>query len=264
MLICSPAYDAMRMMQDEHVDLIYTDPPFGTQNNQVMSRKKSGVEVSRVQYSDHHDDYQEFLRKHLAEFHRLLKPSGTLYLHLDYRWSHYAKVMLDEIFGRDSFLNEIIWAYDFGGRGKRSWPKKHDTILVYVKDPKKYVFNWDDIDRIPYETPELQYVGRTREEAEKRIAQGKVPTDVWFMSIVGTNSKERVGYPNQKPVKLIERIIKASSNPGDRVLDPFAGSGSTGVAAVNTGRKFTLIDNNPVAIEHMKSRLKGVLSEESV
>lgn len=233
------------------IDLIYTDPPFGTQTNQVMERQKDGKVISKVGYSDRHDDYMAFIRPHLIEMHRVLKQSGTLYLHLDGRWVHHVKVALDDIFGQDCFLNEVIWAYDFGGRGKRSWPRKHDSILVYVKASGKHVFNWDDIDRIPYMAPGLQ-------KDPTRAAVGKVPTDVWWMSIVGTQSKERNGYPNQKPVALVERAILASSPLQGIVLDPFAGSGTTGEAAIRHGRTFVLVDQNPLAHEVMQKRFDGV------
>lgn len=236
---------------DASIDLIYTDPPFGTQDQQVMSRKRGGEIISKLSYEDKQDDYMEFLLPHLEEFKRILKPSGTLYLHLDWRWVHYAKVALDGIFGRDNFLNEVIWAYDFGGRGKRCWPKKHDTILVYVKNTKEHVFNWEDIDKIPYMAPGLQ-------KDPAKAAEGKVPTDVWWMSIVGTQSKERNGYPNQKPMKLIERAILASSPVGGIVLDPFAGSGSTGDAARSLGREFILSDISPWALEVMTTRFKDI------
>jgi site-specific DNA-methyltransferase (adenine-specific) len=173
---------------------------------------------------------------------------------MDWRWVHYAKVWLDEKFGRDNFINELVWSYNYGGRGKDRFPQKHDTILVYTKEQGKHTFNWDDIDRIPYAAPELQYVGRSKEDAEKRIAEGQVPTDVWSMSIVGTASKERLGYPNQKPLKLVRRCILASSNPGDLVLDPFAGSGTTGAAAMSCGRSFLMSDTSPDSIETMKKR----------
>jgi site-specific DNA-methyltransferase (adenine-specific) len=241
----------MDTLNSSSIDLIYTDPPFGTQGQQVLNRQKDGQRVSSIGYSDKHDDYLVFLRNNVREFHRLLKPTGTLYLHLDWHWVHYAKVILDEEFGRDSFLNEIIWAYDFGGRGKRCWPKKHDTILVYVKTPGEHIFNWESIDKIPYMAPGLQ-------KDPVRAAEGKVPTDVWWMSIVGTQSKERNGYPNQKPVKLIERAIVASTNVGGVVFDPFAGSGTTGEAAYKNGRQFILSDISPWSIEVMQERFKGV------
>ena len=242
-----PALDTLQSMGSESIDMIYTDPPFGTGNIQTMARKKSGKIISKIQYSDKHKDYLDFLKLHVEEMHRVLKNTATLYLHLDYRWVHYAKVFCDNIFGYENFLNELIWSYDFGGRGRDRWPSKHDTILVYAKERGKHTFNWNDIDRIPYLAPELQ-------KDPARAAEGKVPTDVWWMSIVGTNSKERIGYPNQKPIKLIKRMIIASSNLGDVILDPFAGSGSTGDAALKSGRRFILSDCSQEAIDTMKKR----------
>lgn len=238
----SDALSFMRSIGDESVDLIYVDPPFGTGNRQ------EGREGS---YSDPSNDYVGFLIPHLNEFKRVLKRTGTMYLHLDWRWVHYAKIECDKIFGIDNFLNEVIWAYDFGGRGKDRWPKKHDNILVYTKELEKHIFNWDDIERIPYMAPGLQ-------KDPARAAAGKVPTDVWWMSIVGTQSKERVGYPSQKPVALIKRAILASSPPGGVVLDCFGGSGTTAVAAYESGRNFMLSDSNSDAIEVMKKRLVNV------
>lgn len=251
------ALDLLKSLPDDSIDMVYTDPPFGTGDDQTMTRKRGGKTVSQISYSDKHSNYSEFLAKHLVHLHRVLKPTATLYLHLDHHWSHYAKVLTDEIFGRDNFLNEIIWSYNFGGRGKDRFPQKHDTILVYTKEMEKHVFNWDDIDRIPYAAPDLQYVGRSKEAAEQRIAEGQVPTDVWTMSIVGTASKERLGYPNQKPVKLVKRCIVASSRPGDLVLDPFGGSGTTAEAALSCGRRFITCDSSSDAIEVMRRRFSG-------
>ena len=245
------ALDVLPGIASASIDLIYTDPPFGTQSHQVLERQRDGKVVSRIGYYDKFEDYMAWIKPHLHELHRVLKNTGTLYLHLDGRWVHYVKVALDELFGRDNFLNEVIWAYDFGGRGKRCWPRKHDTVLVYVKDREHYVFNWDDIERIPYMAPGLQ-------KDPERAAAGKVPTDVWWMSIVGTQAKERNGYPNQKPVKLIERAVLASSPPGGHVLDPFAGSGTTGEAAHLHGRSFTLVDSSPWALEVMQQRFEGI------
>jgi len=250
------ALSGLKSIADSSIDLVYTDPPFGTGNVQKIQRKVAGQFFPKMQYNDRSYDYMNFLVPHLEELHRVLKTTGTLYLHLDWRWSHYAKIACDEIFGYDNFLNEVIWSYNFGGRGKDRWPMKHDTILVYAKEIGKHTFNWDSIDRIPYAAPELQYVGRTKEEAEKRIAAGQVPTDVWSMSIVGTSSKERTGYPTQKPLKLVERIIRASSNPGEHVLDPFGGSGTTAHAAHNLNRQFTVFDNNQQAIDVITKRLR--------
>lgn len=250
---CS-AEDLFRTLDNESIDMIYTDPPFGTQTDQVMTRKMKGIKISEIRYSDRHENYLEFLRSHLNEMHRVLKNTGTMYLHLNWKWVHYAKVECDKIFGYDNFLNEIIWSYNFGGRGRDRFPQKHDTILVYTKEQGRHIFNWEEIDRVPYEAPELQYIGRTKEEAEARITKGQVPTDVWSMSIVGTASKERVGYPNQKPIRLIKRAILASSNVNDLVLDPFAGSGTTGDAAASCGRRFIMSDLNPESIEVMRRR----------
>jgi len=249
------ALDFLKSFEARSVDLIYTDPPFGTGDTQTLSRKVGGKIVSKYSYSDKFDNYIEFLQPHLVEMHRILKETGTMYLHMDWRWVHYAKVKCDEIFGYDNFLNEIVWSYNFGGRGKDRFPQKHDTILVYAKNLGHHTFNWDDIDRIPYAAPALQYAGRTKEEAEARIAAGQVPTDVWSMSIVGTASKERVGYPSQKPVKLVKRIINASSNLGDVVVDPFVGSGTTAIAAFETNRRFVVNDLNPESIDIVCDRL---------
>lgn len=244
--------------------LIYIDPPFNTGKTQRRQRiraiadpngERIGFGERKYQvkilpspaYQDAFDDYLGFLEPCLREAHRLLTPDGSLFVHLDYREAHYVKVLLDTLFGRDGFMNEIIWAYDYGGRSKNRWPAKHDTILWYAKDPERYVFNYEQIDRIPYMAPSL--VGA--EKAER----GKTPTDVWWMTIVPTNSKEKTGYPTQKPLKLLERIIRVHTQPGDWVLDFFAGSGTTGEACARLGRRFVLVDNNPEAVAVMCKRL---------
>ncbi len=198
-------------------------------------------------YDDSFDDYGAFLMPRLEEAWRLLADDGTLYLHLDYREAHYAKVMLDAVFGRDCFLNELIWAYDYGAKSRRRWPTKHDTILVYVKNPRTYVFNSDDVDREPYMAPGLV----TAEKA----ARGKLPTDVWWHTIVPTTGREKTGYPTQKPEGVLRRIVTASSRPGDRVLDLFAGSGTTGAVASALGREAVLVDDNPEAVRVMAARI---------
>ena len=198
-------------------------------------------------YDDRFDDYGAFLMPRLEEAWRLLADDGTLYLHLDYREAHYAKVMLDAVFGRDCFLNELIWAYDYGAKSRRRWPTKHDTILVYVKNPREYVFNSDDVDREPYMAPGLV----TAEKA----ARGKLPTDVWWHTIVPTTGREKTGYPTQKPEGILRRIVRASSRPGDRVLDLFAGSGTTGAVASALGRDAVLVDDNPEAVRVMTERM---------
>lgn len=254
----------LRALPSDSAQLVYTDPPFNTGNVRSYQRLRTtqdeqgertgfggrryrSEETSSYSYGDAFEEYIDFLSPRLAEIWRVLRPDGTLYLHLDAREVHYVKVLLDGIFGRDCFLNEIIWAYDFGGRPKRRWPAKHDNILVYVKDRERYVFNRDEIDRIPYLAPGL--VGK------EKAARGKLPTDVWWHTIVGTNAGERTGYPTQKPVALAERIIRASSDPGELVLDPFAGSGTVGAAAEQLGRRYLLIDSNPEAVAVMRERL---------
>ena len=257
----------LKSLTSESVDLIYIDPPFNTGKEQArrsirVKRDESGDRVGfggqsystellyERAYQDSFDDFLSFIRPRLLEAHRLLKPQGSLYFHIDYREAHYCKILLDEIFGRANFINEIIWAYDFGGRPKNRWPAKHDTIFFYAKDANNYTFNRDDIDRIPYMAPGL--VGK--EKAEK----GKLPTDVWWHTIVGTNSKEKTGYPTQKPFGVIERIVRASSNPGDLVMDFFAGSGTVGVVCEKLDRNYILIDQNPEAWDVMKTRFADV------
>lgn len=259
----------LESLPSELVDLIYIDPPFNTGKTQKREQiKTEQVEdgegdrvgfqgksyrtttIARRGYADNFDDFLGFLEPRLVEAHRLLKPHGSLYFHIDYREVHYCKVLLDGIFGRKSFLNEIIWAYDYGGRTTKKWPPKHDNILWYAKDPENYIFNTDAIERIPYMAPGL--VGK------EKAARGKLPTDTWWHTIVGTNSFEKTGYPTQKPLGVINRIVEASSNPGDLVMDFFAGSGTVGESCLNMGRHFILIDNNPQALQVMARRFAGV------
>ena len=169
------------------------------------------------------EDYLAFLAPRLQQARRLLTREGTLYFHIDYRESHHCKLLLDEIFGRDCFLNEIVWAYDYGARSKRRWPAKHDTILVYVKDPSAYHFDSEYVDREPYMAPGLV--------TPEKAARGKLPTDVWWHTIVPTNGHEKTGYPTQKPEGIIRRMVQASTRPGDWCLDFFAGSGTLGAVA---------------------------------
>ena len=254
----------LKTLPNDSVQLIYIDPPFNTGREQKRSKKTtkrsdSGnrigfkgeryetVKSTILSYDDQFANYWEFLEPRLEEAFRVLKQTGTLYLHLDYREAHYAKVLLDALFGPECFLNEIIWAYDYGGKPKSRWPSKHDTILVYVKDPTNYYFDSEAVDREPYMAPGLV----TPEKVEK----GKLPTDVWWHTIVSPTGKEKTGYPTQKPIGILRRIIQASSKEGDTVLDFFAGSGTTGFVANELGRKFILVDQNPEAIEVIKNRL---------
>ncbi|MGQ9556030.1 MAG: DNA-methyltransferase [Anaerolineae bacterium] len=263
----------LKEMAVASVDLIYIDPPFNTGKSQTRTRirairSESGdrvgfqgrryetVRIGTKSFADLFDDYLAFLEPRLVEAYRVLAPHGSLYFHIDYREVHYCKVLLDTIFGRDCFLNEVIWAYDYGARTTKKWPPKHDNILVYVKDPNNYVFNVDAVERIPYMAPSLVGPGKA--------ARGKLPTDTWWHTIVPTNSRERTGYPTQKPLGILKRIILASSYPGNTVLDFFAGSGTTGEACLALGRKFILVDNNLEALEAMARRFDGVVGIEWV
>jgi site-specific DNA-methyltransferase (adenine-specific) len=247
------------------VDLIYVDPPFNTGKVQSRTRLRTrrderhgdriGFQGRRYRterlggsgFDDRFDDFLHFLEPRLVEAHRVLAPHGSMFVHLDYRQVHYARFLLDAIFGRDRFLNEIIWAYDFGGRSRRRWPAKHDNILWYVKDPTQYTFDYAAIDRIPYMAPGL--VG------PEKARRGKIPTDVWWHTIVATGGREKTGYATQKPLGIVSRIVRVHSRPGDLVCDFFAGSGTLGEAAARLGRGFLLIDSNPEAVAVMRARL---------
>jgi site-specific DNA-methyltransferase (adenine-specific) len=251
-------------LETASIDLCYVDPPFNTHREQRHTRvrvtqddkgDRSGFHGRRYRtqvvgssaFADRIDDFTGFLDPRLREAYRVLSPHGSLFVHLDYREVHYCKVLLDEIFGRECFLNEIIWTYDYGGRTRRRWPAKHDNILWYVKDPDAYTFHYDAVERVPYLAPQLV----TPEKAKK----GKTLTDVWWHTIVPTRGRERTGYPTQKPLGILERIVRVHSSPGDRVLDFFAGSGTLGEAAARLGRSFVLIDSSRDAVEIMRGRL---------
>lgn len=262
----------LRQLPSESMNLIYIDPPFNTgrvqKRQSIKTTRSTGgsrvgfkgqsyetIKGTVTSYDDTFVDYWEFLEPRLEEAWRILKNDGTLYLHLDYREVHYAKVLLDALFGRDSFLNEIIWAYDYGARSKSKWPTKHDNILVYVKDPANYTFNNTAVDREPYMAPGLV--------TPEKAALGKLPTDVWWHTIVSPTGKEKTGYATQKPEGILRRVIHASSNEGDWVLDFFGGSGTTGAVAMQFNRKFILIDKNAEAISVISNRIgSGTLSEQ--
>lgn len=282
-IIEGDSLDVARTLPTASFALVYLDPPFNTgraQERQVVTSRRfteqpeldietpgededaekeirhgfHGHAYERVRgmlrtYDDSFDDYGAFLMPRLEEAWRLLADDGTLYLHLDYREAHYAKVMMDAVFGRESFLNELIWAYDYGGKSRKRWPTKHDTILVYVKNPGAYYFDSDAVDREPYMAPGLV--------TPEKAARGKLPTDVWWHTIVPTTGREKTGYPTQKPEGIMRRIVQASSRPGDRVLDLFAGSGTTGAVAAALGRDAVLVDDNPEAIRVMQTRMPG-------
>lgn len=266
-VIIADNLSVLRDIPSESIDLIYIDPPFNTGKRQkrttiVAQRDDDGGRVgfggnryrtqiiSTLSFSDIFHDYFEFLRPRLEEAYRVLAPHGSLYFHINYRWGHYCKILLDGIFGERCFMNEIIWAYDYGGRSKRRWAAKHDNIFFYVKDPEKYYFDYEAVERIPYMAPGLV--------SPEKARRGKLPTDVWWHTIVPTNSKEKTGYPTQKPLGILRRIIAASSKKGDTVLDFFAGSGTTGVAAWEAERNFILIDSSYDALRIMKSRFENI------
>jgi site-specific DNA-methyltransferase (adenine-specific) len=260
---------ALQAIPDASIELIYVDPPFNTGTTQKRDRLKTVRDeagdrtgfggkryrtvktAAAASYIDTFDDYVGFLRPRMEEARRILTATGSIFVHIDPREVHYVKVMLDEVFGRASFQNEIIWAYDYGARTKKRWPAKHDNILWYTKDPEQYTFNLDACDRIPYMAPGL--VG------EEKAARGKTPTDVWWHTIVSPTGKEKTGYPTQKPLGILERIIRVHSNAGETVLDFFAGSGTTGDAAARNKRQFFLIDQSKAACDIMSARLQTSL-----
>jgi len=251
----------------ESVDLVYIDPPFNTgkvqKRTQISTiRDETGdrvgfqgkryrtVQLGSKSYDDVFDDYLVFLEPRLLQARRILKSNGSLFFHIDWREGHYCKVLLDMIFGRASFINEIVWAYDYGARSKSKWPAKHDDIFWYAKNPAHYQFHLDDCDRIPYMAPSLV--------SPRKAAVGKTPTDTWWHTIVSPNGKEKTGYPTQKPLAIVERIVKVHSSPGDRLCDFFAGSGTLGEAAYRNGRDCILVDNNAEALEVMERRFSGL------
>jgi site-specific DNA-methyltransferase (adenine-specific) len=256
--------DVLPRFADETFQLVYADPPFNTGRTQrratVTARADAGGDrrgfggrryrtrlLAESSYRDEFDDYLGFLEPRLREIRRLLTSTGTLYFHIDYREAHYCKLLLDDLFGRDAFLNEIVWAYDYGARPKRRWPAKHDTILVYVRDPGAHFFDAEEVEREPYMAPGLV----TPEKAER----GKLPTDVWWHTIVSPTGREKTGYPTQKPEGILRRIVAASSRPGDWCLDPFAGSGTLGAVARALGRRYVLVDSNVEAVDVARRRL---------
>lgn len=254
----------LRRLPDASVSLVYIDPPFNTGIAQSRTRlatvrdtagdrtgfgghRYATTRLGRMRFADAFDDYLGFLEPRLVEIRRVLAADGSLFFHIDPREAHYCKLLLDSVFGRASFMNEIIWAYDYGARPKRRWPAKHDTIFWYARDPLNYVFDAAAMDRIPYMAPGL--VG------PEKAARGKTPTDVWWHTIVSTAGHERTGYPTQKPLGILERIVRVHSREGDLVADFFAGSGSFGEAAARHNRRFLLTDSNPDAVAVMTSRL---------
>jgi site-specific DNA-methyltransferase (adenine-specific) len=266
-IILGDNLEVLPTLGDDSFQMIYIDPPFNTGRRQTRrtlettsdpagdrvgfgGRRYASRLLAESSYFDEFADYLAFLEPRLVEGRRVLTPSGTLYFHIDYREAHYCKLLLDEVFGRENFVNEIIWAYDYGARARRRWPAKHDTILVYAKDAGSCHFDAAEVDREPYMAPGLV----SAEKAER----GKLPTDVWWHTIVPTNGGEKTGYPTQKPEGIVRRMVLASSRPGDVCLDFFAGSGTLGAVAAKTGRGYVLVDENPAAIEVATRRLAGL------
>lgn len=264
-IIAADNLDWLRAQSPEFVDLIYIDPPFNTGTRQQRTRMKNvrdeagdrtgfgghryrTEKLATGSYADSFDDFPGFLEPRLVEARRILRSNGSLFFHIDYREVHYCKVLLDGIFGRSSFMNEIIWAYDYGARSKKRWSPKHDSILWYAKDPDNYTFHFDEMDRIPYMAPGLV--------SKEKVARGKTPTDVWWHTIVSPGGKEKTGYPTQKPLGVLERIVKVHSSPGHLLVDFFAGSGTLGEAASRHDRNAILVDINPEAIATMTTRLE--------
>ncbi len=260
--------DLLAVLPDGCVDLAYADPPFATGSARRLQsirlgageRQRRGFRGELAPYEVTSDlayedalplsEHLAALRRRVEEVHRVLAPDGSLFLHVDWRTVHHVRLMLDEVFGAQRFLNEIVWAYDYGGRSRDRWPRKHDTILWYARG-ERWLFDREAVDRVPYLAPGL--VG------PEKAARGKLPTDVWWMTIVPPGGRERTGYPTQKPLRLLERIVAASSRPGDLVLDPYAGSGTTGVAAARLGRRWLMADRNPDAVAIARRRLEAVL-----
>ncbi|HEY5381747.1 MAG TPA: site-specific DNA-methyltransferase [Acidobacteriaceae bacterium] len=268
-IVCGDNLPILKDLPAASIDLIYIDPPFNTGKTQVRhristvrdeegdrtgfgGRRYKTIKVGSTGYIDFFSDYLDFLEPRLEEAYRVLSPTGSMFFHIDAREVHYCKIVLDQLFGRDNFQNEIIWAYDYGARSKQKWSGKHDNILWYTKHPTKFTFNLDVVDRIPYMAPDL--VG------PEKAARGKTPTDVWWHTIVPTNGAEKTGYATQKPLGIVERIVKVHSNESDLCLDCFAGSGTLGEAAAKNGRKFLLVDSNPEAVRVMEKRLKKYIS----
>jgi site-specific DNA-methyltransferase (adenine-specific) len=266
-ILLGDSLQVLPMLADEAFQMIYIDPPFNTGKKQTRrtltteadtggdrvgfgGRRYASRLLAESSYLDEFADYLAFLEPRLVEGRRVLATTGTLYFHIDYREAHYCKLLLDEVFGRENFLNEIIWAYDYGARSQKRWPAKHDTILVYAKDAGRYHFDSAAVDREPYMAPGLV--------TPEKAALGKLPTDVWWHTIVPTNGREKTGYPTQKPEGIVRRMVVASTRPGDTCLDFFAGSGTLGAVAAKNGRGYVLIDESPEAVEVATRRLAAI------
>ncbi len=255
-IACGDNLAFMSTLPDAHCELVYADPPFFTGRNHTQANGQHRV---RDCWPGGMRGYLEFLRPRLEQMRRLLTPSGTLYVHLDWHAVHYVKLLLDDIFGYDHFLNEIIWSYRTGGRSTRWFARKHDTILVYARCRGRQKFNLQREGR--FRTDGLNYDETGRPYKQTRAGRlyfhpdGPAMTDVWEIPFLSTVSLERTGYPTQKPESLLERIITAATDPGDRVGDFFCGSGTTLAVAQRLGRDWIGCDLSPKAVRLARRRL---------
>lgn len=275
MLINDDCLGAFPKIETASIDMVYLDPPFFTQKKQSL-KNSQGKEYEFSDIWDSRNEYIFFMRERLLEIKRILKESGTVFLHCDSTASHYLRVLLDEIFGEDNFRSEIIWSYKRWSNSKKGLLAGHQTIFLYSKT-SKYKFNTIYCNYSPTTNVDQILQERVRNEDGKvsykrdmsgNIIVGKekrgVPlSDVWEIPFLNPKAKERTGYPTQKPIELLERIIKISTDEGDIVLDPFCGSGTTLVAAKLLGRRYLGIDINPSAINLCKNRLDAPTKTES-
>lgn len=272
-LYCDDNLQRLSQFPSDCIDLIYLDPPFfSNRTYEVIWGDEAEVRSFEDRWQGGIQVYVNWMRERVIEMHRVLKPTGSLYLHCDWHASHYLKVMLDEVFGENRFQNEVIWWYRGGGVSPKRWGRRHDNILFYSKG-KTWTFNVDPV-RTPYsEASQERLKYKARAFRGDRVYDnyepnplGKHPDDVFEIQPVMPSSKARLGYPTQKPPKLMERIVLASSNPNDIVLDPFAGCGMALLAAQQHGRKWIGIDISPTAVELMKRQLQkaGVYTVKTV
>ena len=244
--------------EGQQFDLIYMDPPFCSGADYAQTFNINGIQHAVKGFGDIFtvDDYLQFIYERIVLLKDVLNPSGSIFVHCDYQQSHNIRAILDEVFGEKRFRNEIIWHYTGGGRSKKYFSRKHDSIFWYTNGDT-WTFNTEEI-RIPYK-PTSGYAkgGITSKSGKKYLPnpKGTLPDDTWDIPILNPLAKERTGYPTQKPLTLLDRIILACSNPGDLILDPFMGSGTTGISAIKNNRRFIGLDQNWNSIHLMRRRL---------
>jgi len=253
-LILGDNLEILKTLKDETVDLIYIDPPFFSNRiYEVVFGDEAEIRSFEDRWEGGVNVYVAWMKERVQELYRVLKPTGSLYLHCDWHASHHLRVMLDEIFGSKQFQNEVIWWYGGGGASKDRFGRKHDNIYLYSKGKSK-TFNIDDV-REPYKWTAGQ---KRADGSERDYTKGKIPDDVWNIHGVLPWAKERQGYPTQKPEALLERMIKASSNKGGVVLDSFCGCGTSLAVAQRLGRHWIGIDISPTAIKLVERRLNKI------